>query len=126
MNLGTIIWLHDRIGNAIPLFMILFGVLSLINYIRGQGVDAGTMGAAILGEIMVLVQAGLGIGLFLSGLFPIQLIHFLYGTLTVLTLPALWVYTRGATDRRASLIWALAGLFMMGLALRAIGTANLG
>jgi hypothetical protein len=39
-------------------------------------------------------------------------------------LPALWVYTRGATDRRASLIWALAGLFMFGLALRAIGTAT--
>lgn len=123
MNLGTIIWLHDRVGNAAPLFMIVAGIWSLINYIRRQGVDGNILGILIVGEIMMLVQAGLGVILLASGLFPARLIHFLYGSLAVLTLPALWVYTRGERDRRASLIWALAGLFMMGLTLRAIGTA---
>jgi hypothetical protein len=124
MNLGTLIWLHERIGNAAPLFMILAGVLSLFNYVRGRGVDGNILGILVVGEILMLVQAGLGLILLASGLFPGRLIHFLYGGLSVLALPALWVYTRGATDRRASLIWGLAGLFMMGLALRAIGTAG--
>jgi hypothetical protein len=124
MNLGTLIWLHDRIGNAAPLFMILTGVLSLFNYVRRRGVDGNMLGILVVGEILMLVQAGLGLILLVSGLFPGRLIHFLYGGLSVLVLPALWVYTRGATDRRASLIWGLAGLFMMGLALRAIGTAG--
>jgi hypothetical protein len=104
--------------------MILLGVLSLINYIRGKGVDGNIMGAIIIGEGLMLGQVILGVILWSSGLYPVRLIHFLYGSLTILTFPALWVYTQGATDRRASLIWALAGLFMMGLALRAIGTAS--
>jgi len=124
MNIGTIIWLHQGVGNAAPLFMILLGILSLVNYIRGQGVDGNIIGAVVIGEILMFVQVGLGLTLLFSGLFPARTIHFLYGALTILAFPALWVYTQGATDRRASLLWALAGLFMMGLTLRAIGTAS--
>ena len=83
--------------------------------------DGGVIGAVVVGELLMLTQASLGLILFLSGLYPATTIHFLYGSL--LALPAIWVYTRGATDRRASLVWALAGLFMFGLTLRAIGTA---
>ena len=123
MNLGTILWLHDRVGNAAPLFMAVVGILSLINFVRRRGVDGNVTGAVVIGEIMMLLQAGLGVILWVSGLSPARLIHFLYGSLTVLTFPALWVYTHGATDRRASLIWGLAGLLVMVLTLRAIGTA---
>jgi len=125
MDLGTAIWLHERIGNAAPLYMALLGVLNLINYIRGQGVDSGIIGAVIIGELMMMIQAGLGIALFIIFNRINNLsVHFLYGSLSVIFLPGLWIYTRGETDRRASLIWALAGLFMMGLTLRAIGTAG--
>jgi hypothetical protein len=124
MDLATLIWLHERVGNAAPLFMALVGLLSLINYFRGIGVDGSIIGAVIVGEIMMLVQAALGVTLlFMAGLSPARGIHFLYGSLTVLFFPALWAYTRGATDRRAALLWAVGGLFMMGLTLRAIGTA---
>ena len=125
MNPATLLWLHDRVGNAAPLFMALVGLLSLINYLRGAGLDGSVIGAVIVGEIMMLVQATLGlILLFGGGLSPARGIHFLYGSLTVLFFPALWAYTRGATDRRAALLWAFGGLFMMGLTLRAIGTAT--
>ncbi len=125
MNIGTILWLHGRVGNAVPLFMALLGILSLINYIRGHGVDGGMIGAIIIGEIMMVIQAIMGITLLIIlGQLQAGGIHFLYGSLSVIFLPGLWVYTRGATDRRASLIWGLAGFFMMGLALRAIGTTG--
>lgn len=125
MNLGTILWLHQGIGNAAPLFMALWGILSLFNYIRGRGVDGSIIGAVIIGELMMMTMAGLGITLFIAfNRIQSLSIHFLYGSLSVIFLPGLWIYTRGETDRRASLIWGLAGFFMMGLTLRAIGTAG--
>jgi hypothetical protein len=124
MNLGTVLFLHSRIANAAWLYMAILGLWSFINYVRGRGVDGSVIGILVVGELLMLVQAGLGLIMFLSGLYPARTIHFLYGSLAILALPALWVYTRGATDRRASLVWALAGLFMFGLVLRAIGTAS--
>ena len=124
MNLGTVLFLHSRIANAAWLYMAILAIWSFINYVRGRGVDGSVIGVVVVGELLMLAQAGLGLIMFLSGLYPASAIHFLYGSLTILALPALWVYTRGATDRRASLVWALAGLFMFGLTLRAIGTAG--
>jgi hypothetical protein len=125
MNLGTVLWLHNGVGNAAPLFMILVSLISFINYFRGRGLDGNIIGAIIVGEIMMLVQATLGLILLVAGLWPGGWgIHFLYGSLAVIFFPGLWVYTRGETDRRAALIWAVGGLFMMGLTLRAIGTAS--
>ena len=119
------LWLHDRIGNAAPLFMVLLGILSFVNYARGQGVDAGMVGAIIIGELLIMVQAILGFAmLVMLGNIQARGIHILYGSVSVIFLPGLWLYTRGATDRRASLIWGVAGIFMMGLTLRAIGTAS--
>jgi hypothetical protein len=120
----TILWLHQGIGNAAPIFMALLGVFSLINYIRGYGIDGNILGIIVVGEIMMIIMAVLGITLLIGlGLLQIVGIHFLYGSLSVLFMPGLWLYTRGDTDRRAALIWALGGFFMMGLAIRAIGTA---
>ena len=125
MDIGTVLWLHERLGNAAPLYMALMGILSFINYIRGQGLDGGMIGAIIIGEIFMMVQATLGIILFIAFNKINDLgIHFLYGSLAIIFLPGLWLYTRGATDRRSSLIWGVAGIFMMGLTLRAIGTAS--
>ena len=124
MNFATLFFLHERIGNAAPLFMALLGALSLINYFRGMGLDGNVIGVIVVGELMMITQVVLGVVLWSSGVFQAHIIHFLYGSLTILTFPAMWFYTRGETDRRASLIWALIGLFMMGLALRAIGTAS--
>jgi len=125
MDLATVLWLHKGVGNAAPLFMVLVSLISFINYFRGLGLDGNVIGAVVVGEIMMLTQASLGIILLVLGLWPGGWgIHFLYGSLSVLFFPALWAYTRGATDRRASLVWAVGGLFMMGLTLRAIGTAG--
>ncbi len=123
MDFATLFFIHERVGNAAPLFMGLLGALSLINYIRGLGLDGNVIGVIVVGELMMIVQVALGLILWIAGPFQAHIIHFLYGSLTILTFPAMWFYTRGEMDRRASLIWALVGLFMMGLALRAIGTS---
>nr|BAL58022.1 hypothetical conserved protein [uncultured Chloroflexota bacterium] len=124
MNLGTVLLLHNRVANAAWLYMAIIGLWSLVNYARGRGLDGNILGAIVVGELMMLVQAALGITLLVSGFYPPRVIHFLYGSLSVLVFPALWAYTRGDTSRQASLLWGLAGLAMMGLAFRAIGTGS--
>ncbi len=126
MDLGTIIWLHDRIGNAAPLFMAVLGIWNLVNFFRKQGLDGSIIGAIVIGEIMMVSMGVLGIILFvaLNKIHNLS-IHFLYGVLSVVILPGVWEYTRGETEhRRSSLIWGLASLFLMGLIFRAIGTAG--
>jgi hypothetical protein len=123
MNIGTILFIHNRLGNTAWLFMAILGAWGLINFARGRGLDGSFLGGLVLGELLMIVQALVGLAMLASGRFPGQIIHFLYGSLTVLVLPAVWIYTRGDTTRRASLIWGLTALAMMGLALRAIGTS---
>lgn len=122
MNIGPVILLHNRVANAAWLFMAIVAVWSLINYARGKGLEGNFLGAVVVGELLLVAQAILGLIMLLSGLFPPRIIHFLYGTLSVLVFPALWAYTRGDVSRRASLIWGLGGLAMVGLTLRAMGT----
>ncbi len=122
--MALVLLLHDRVANAAWLFMAIVGLWCLLNYVRGRGVDGSILGAIIVGELVMVVQVLLGLTLLLSGLSPARMIHFLYGSLTVLVFPALWFYTGGDTSRRAALLWGLAALAMMGLAFRAIGTAS--
>ena len=123
MNLGTLVFIHGRLANAIWIYMVVLAIWNFSNYIRGRGVGGNVLGALAVAELMTITQAVLGVVMLVSGLFPASIVHFLYGSLSVLAIPAIWVYTRGAADRRASLIWAIAALFLFGLALRAMGTA---
>jgi mannitol-specific phosphotransferase system IIBC component len=74
--------------------------------------------------LLMVAQGILGLVLVVAGLMPAETLHFVYGCLIALLFPALWVYTRGETDRRASLWWGLASLALMALAFRAIGTGT--
>jgi hypothetical protein len=127
MDTDTIMWLHNRIANTIWLYMLILGGLNLVNYVRGRGLEGNVLGALILGEGLVITQALLGVILILLGLYPlVGIIHILYGVVSVLVIPAIWVYTHGAADRRAAMIWALVCFFLFGLALRGIGTSPAG
>ena len=122
MNLGTLAQIHRGLSNTIWLFMLIMGLWALAHYLRNRPLDGNFFGIVAVGEILLLVQSVLG-GLILlfSGLTilpPRPSLHFLYGTFSLLVLPAIYYYTRGAQDRRAMLIWFFTGLFLFGLALR--------
>jgi hypothetical protein len=59
----------------------------------------------------------------LSGLQPAQGIHFLYGVCIMITIPAIFAFTRGSNTARDSLIYGIGMLFIWGLAERALATA---
>jgi hypothetical protein len=104
--------------------MFALGAWGLINYLRGQGISASYWGALVIGEIVALLQALLGVILIFTVRPPADLIHILYGALTGLVLPGVYVYTHARTGRMEMGMYALAALFIFGLGLRAMTTGG--
>lgn len=116
--------IHCRIGMAVTFFAFALGVWGVIGYLRHTGVTGSYFGALVIGEVLVIGQALVGVLLIFSGLFPIDALHFLYGVVVPLTWVAVYVYTRGQQTRREMLIYGVVSFFVMGLAIRAIMTGG--
>ena len=98
------------------------GLLALGYSVRKRPVD-WVFRIAVGGSVVaMLVQVGLGLIAFGEGLEPGS-IHMFYGFVILLTLTFIYIY-RIQFEKRPTLYWGLALLFMMGLGLR--GVANFG
>ncbi|RME83919.1 MAG: hypothetical protein D6775_06875 [Caldilineae bacterium] len=115
---------HARVGNAALLFMLIAGIWGLIRWARQQGIDANYFGVLVVGELLVLAQWLLGAYMWLGlGRVPASSrpwMHYLYGTVAALALPAVYAYTRGQTeDRRHQALYGLVCLFVAAIVFRA-------
>jgi len=116
--------LHCRVGLAVVFFAFALGVWGVLAFLRGLGVTGSYFGALIIGEILVLAQALIGVTLLLTGRFPMDGLHFLYGFLVPLSWAAVYVYTRGAQTKREMIIYGVMSFFVMGLGIRGIMTGG--
>lgn len=98
------------------------GLLGLAYHFARRGPDPLFKWAAGLSVVAMLVQVGLGLLLFARDHEPGS-IHMFYGFVILLTLTFVYIY-RVQFERRPTLYWGLALLFMMGLGLR--GISNFG
>ena len=93
---------HARIGNAALLFMLIAGIWGIVRWRRKQAIDQNYMGILIVGELLLIGQLLLGLYMMLGlGLAPPTSrpwLHYLYGFVTALTLPAVYAYTKGRTE----------------------------
>jgi hypothetical protein len=114
--------LHGQIARALVLYFALVGLWGLfLGFRRQQELSAAYRGALIIGVVLGVVQAIVGLVLLLSVGQPRDNLHFLYGASVILTLPLVGSYL---ADKRWSrpLAYGLASLFMAGLAIRAMTT----
>ena len=118
----TLNQIHAILATATLIFSLIIGGWSLVRALRRQGIDGNTWGILASGEILYLAQGVVGILQLLGGARPERGIHILYGVVTALTLPAAYALSRGRDDNRAAWTYALLGLFLVGIALRARGT----
>jgi heme A synthase len=116
--------LHARLANAVVVFMLIAGVWGLWSYFRRQPVSASYLGTLVIGELLIAAQVLAGILLYLQGARAVGIIHYLYGFLALIALPAAFAYVRGAEGRRESMVYGLVSLFIFGLAIRGIITAG--
>lgn len=113
---------HCRVGLAVVFFAFALGIWGVIAFLRGLGVTSSYFGALVIGEILIIAQGLIGVGLLVSGHSPLDGLHFLYGIVIPLAWAAVYVYTRGAQTKREMLIYAIMSFFVMGLGVRGIMT----
>lgn len=115
---------HRVLSNTIWMFYLAIGLWGLYRALRGRPVDGSYFGAVAVIQIVIVLQAILGVILYLNGARPgRELVHYLYAAFGVVFLPGLFAYLRGDDSNQAQWIYALASLFMFGVILRIIGTA---
>jgi TRAP-type C4-dicarboxylate transport system permease small subunit len=114
---------HGRLANTAMLYFGILALWAFWRYFRRQGPDSSYFGALAIGEILILFQGALGGYLALiAGLAPGRSIHFLYGVISLLGIPAVYAFTRGRDERRDSLVYGAVLLFMVGILFRATQT----
>ncbi len=121
----TVIDVHGRLANTALLYAIVLCVWGLWRFFRKQDIDSSYWGALVIAEVLFLSQIALGLYLWLSGIGRLGgAVHVLYGVVSVLVLPGIYLYTRGDEKRRAGLIYGLGFLFLVGIIIRAMMTAR--
>jgi hypothetical protein len=117
--------IHSALATASLIFSLIIAGLGFWRYFRGRGLDASFWGALAAGELLFAAQVILGIVMLLLGLRPARVAtHILYGAVIVLVLPGAYAATRGADTRREALMYAIIGLFLAGVSLRAMSTGS--
>lgn len=124
MSPDVFVQIHIGLARASVIFSLIIGVYGFWRYFRNSGVSQDYWGVLAAGEVLYLAQAVVGVIMVILGLRPGRWVHFLYGFLSVITLPGAFAYMRGRDSRREVLIYALVGLFMAGVSLRAISTVR--
>jgi heme A synthase len=116
--------IHGALANACLIFSLIIAAYATWRYLRKQGIDANFWGVLAAGELLFLAQGVVGVLLLIGGLQAARtVVHALYGIVLVISLPGTYALTRGRDTRREAGIYAVIGLFLAGITLRAMYTA---
>lgn len=116
--------IHNRLANTSTLFVAILGVWALFFRIRNQPLNSNWYGAAVIGELLLVAQALLGVYLYYGQGLDVALsrpfMHILYGIVSIITLPAAYSYFAHLEDEKVkALALALVCFFLWGIILRA-------
>ena len=117
--------IHDRLANTIVLYVLILALWGFWRFFRKRGVDSSFWGSLVIAEVLILTQGVLGFFLWLSGLTPTRgWVHILYGIVGAISIPAVFIFSKGRDDRRDVLVYAAVHLFQVGVFLRAMMTGG--
>jgi heme A synthase len=123
---NVVLSFHRGLFFAGLLLAIIIGVWGFVMFFRRGAPTGGFNSALLVTEALFVIQGLVGVTLFASGLRPHDTLHWLYGVLLVIVLPIAMTYGGASVEpgeRRQSLVYGVAGVFMAGLAIRALTTA---
>lgn len=111
----TLSVIHDRLANTAVLFVVIMAVWSFWRFFRKQKSDPNYSGALMIAEVLILAQAVLGLVVAATGGYP-RLergpMHILYGAVSALVIPALYLYTRAEERHQAMLVHGVSLVFL--------------
>ncbi len=125
----TLAQIHGRIASAAFLFMLLAALWGLLRWLRKQRMDENYVGVLVVGEFLLAVQVLLGLWMWLGTGATANAdrpwMHYLYGFVSVLTLPAVYAFSQGSTEKpRDQGLYAVACLLLVGIIWRSMTTAG--
>lgn len=120
----VIVALHQGFASVVLLYSLFMGLWGLFLWLRRSNPSGGYLGALVIAQGVATLQVLIGLVLLAAGHRPHDALHYLYGVLAVLTLPTAYFYGSGGSERRDSIIFSLAGFFLVGIALRAMTTGG--
>lgn len=125
-----VIILHEGLSNMTWMFFLAIGLWGLVRAIRGKAVDGSYLGAAAIGQGLFILQAAIGVVLWINGRLSALNrpdVHVLYGAFVIVFLPFIYFTAlRGDDSNRGQWVLAFSNLFLFGVALRLIETGLLG
>jgi phosphatidylglycerophosphate synthase len=121
--------IHARLADSATIFVAVLGLWALLLRFRARPLDNNWVGAAVVGELLLVAQGLLGVYLYYvagaGAALPRPFMHILYGIVAVLTLPAAHSYFGQLEDEKVkSLAMAAACFFLWGIVLRASQVAQ--
>ena len=119
----TLTDIHTRLANTVVLFVAGLAIYAIFLRVRNRPLDGSWLGAAVIGEVLILVEFALGVWLYLqvgAGSLPRPWLHILYGLVAVLSLPSGYAYFSQLEDEGVKTVaMAAICIFLWGIALRA-------
>ena len=119
----SIVEIHHRLSSSATIFIGVLALWALYLRFRSKPLDSNWFGAAVIGEILLLAQALIGVYLYSLGTgvaLPRPFLHMLYGIVSIITLPAAYGYFNTLEDEQVkTLAMAAACFFLWGIILRA-------
>ncbi|HEX8918839.1 MAG TPA: hypothetical protein VF898_10060 [Chloroflexota bacterium] len=115
---------HSNWALVVVIYSVFMAVWGFFLYVRGSQPTGGYLGALAIDFGVIVIQGLVGVALVIGGHRPHDNLHFLYGFVSLLTLPAAYSYSEKGTTRRDSLVFGLAALLLVGLAIRGMMTGS--
>ena len=114
----NVVTLHARLANTVWLYLLILGLWSLWRAIRGEGLSGNFLGALVIAQLLIFIQAILGALLWLGGQsneLVNSSMHFLYAGFSLVFLPFVFLYwLRGDASNRGQWVMSFAVLFQFG------------
>jgi hypothetical protein len=124
----TLIQLHTALASSATIFILAMAAWAFVLRFRSRPLDPAWYGAAVIGELLIVLQAAIGVIMYLQGLgsvLPRPFIHILYGVVAVITLPGAYAYVGNFEDENLKTVMlALICLFLWGILRRAASVAQ--
>jgi len=110
--------IYPRLLNTTTLFTLALSVWGFVRFFRGEGVDGSYLGALVIAEVLIIVQAIFGVLYFMNAPLENPAMYALYELCLLISIPAFYAYVQGQDSRREMLLWALMTFFVFGLTVR--------
>jgi hypothetical protein len=117
-----LVLLHQGFARTGTMLFIALGVWAILLRLRSTPLNASWYGAAVIAELLMVVQFAIGFILYGGGLgetLPRAFVHILYACVAVVTLPAAYGYFSRLEDENVkTILMAIVCFFLMEVVIR--------